>query len=48
MLIPPPPLIIPLYMRDEKADRRHVNNVLSLYSLVSVGVLIVYLGVNPL
>ena len=49
LLILPPPFIIPLYMRQGIDDeRRYVNNVLSLATLVSIVVFIVYLTVNPL
>jgi hypothetical protein len=29
-------------------ERRYVNNMLSLYTLVSIAVFIVYLSINPL
>ncbi len=49
LLILPPPFIIPLFMRPGIEDeRRYVNNVLSLYSLVTVAAFIVYLAVNPI
>ena len=49
LLILPPPFIIPLYMKEGIDDeRRYVNNVLSLYTLVSIAVFIGYLAVNPL
>lgn len=48
LLILPPPFIIPLYMKDGLTERRYVNNVLSLYTLVSIIASIVYLSVNPL
>ena len=49
LLILPPPFIIPLYMKPGVEDeRRYVNNVLSLYTVVSIAVFIVYMTVNPL
>jgi predicted permease len=49
LLILPPPFIIPLYMREDDHDeRRYVNNVLSLYTLLSIAAFIVYVSVNPL
>ena len=49
LLVLPPPFIIPLYMKagiDE--ERRYVNNVLSLCTLVSIAAFITYLSVNPI
>ena len=49
LFILPPPFIIPLYMRDGIDDeRRYVNNTLSLYTLVSIAVFVIYLTVNPI
>lgn len=49
LLILPPPFILPLHMRSGIDDeRRYVNNVLSLYTLVSILLFIGYLTVNPL
>lgn len=49
LLILPPPFIIPLYMREgDEAERRYVNNVLSLYTLLSIAAFIIYVTVNPL
>ena len=49
LLILPPPFIIPLYMkRDAEDERRYVNNVLSLYTVVSIVVFIGYVSLNPL
>lgn len=49
LIILPPPFILPLYMRQGIPDeQRYVNNVLSLYALVSVAIFIVYLTVNPI
>ncbi len=49
LLILPPPFIIPLYMKPDAGDeRRYVNNVLSLYTVVSIVVFIGYVSLNPL
>ncbi|MFV9673505.1 MAG: AEC family transporter [Acidimicrobiia bacterium] len=49
LLILPPPFIIPLYMKTDMEDeRRYVNNVLSLYTLVSIVIFIGYVSLNPL
>ena len=49
LLILPPPFIIPLYMKaGMENERRYVNNVLSLYTLVSIVVFIGYVSLNPL
>ena len=49
LLILPPPFIIPLYMKPDVGDeRRYVNNVLSLYTVVSIVVFIGYVSLNPL
>ncbi len=48
MLILPPPFIIPLYMRTDLPDeRRYVNNVLTLYTLVTVAIFAVYAVLGP-
>jgi hypothetical protein len=47
LLILPPPFIIPLYMRPELTDeKRYVNNVLTLYTVVSVILYTVYFVVS--
>jgi hypothetical protein len=47
LLILPPPFIIPLYMPDGGEDeRRYVNNVLTLYTVVSVALFSAYLISN--
>jgi malate permease and related proteins len=49
LIILPPPFVLPLYMKEGVPDeQRYVNNVLSLYTLVSVAIFIVYLTVNPI
>ncbi len=48
LIILPPPFIVPLFMRpDAKQERRQVNNVLALYTLVSIGIFAVYFMLNP-
>jgi malate permease and related proteins len=47
-LILPPPFIVPLFMRmDQKDDRTYANNVLSVYTVVSLAVFVVYFSLNP-
>jgi malate permease and related proteins len=47
-LILPPPYIVPLFMRaDQKEDRIYANNVLSVYTVVSLAVFVVYFSLNP-
>ena len=49
LLILPPPFIIPLYMKQGvKDEQRYVNNVLSLYTLVTIVAFITYVSLNPL
>ena len=49
LLILPPPFIIPLYMKpDMPEERRYVNNVLSLYTVVSILLFVAYVMINPL
>lgn len=49
LLVLPPPFIIPLYMREgESTERRYVNNTLSLHTLVSVLIFVVYLAIDPI
>ncbi len=48
LLILPPPFIIPLYMRTDMPDeRRYINNVLTLYTLISVAVFAIYFVLGP-
>ncbi len=42
LLILPPPFIIPLYMPDLPDERRYVNNVLTLHTVVSIAVFTLY------
>ncbi len=48
LLILPPPFIIPLYMRPELVEeKRYINNVLTLYTVVSIGLYTLYFVLNP-
>jgi predicted permease len=48
LFILPPPFIVPLYMRPELVEeRRYINNVLTLYTVVSIAIFAVYFIVNP-
>jgi len=49
LLVLPPPFIIPLYMREEAGEeRRYVNNTLSLHTLATVLIFVVYLALDPI
>jgi len=48
LLVMPPPFIVPLYMRTDLPDeRRYVNNVLMLYTVVSIFIFSLYFILNP-
>lgn len=48
LLILPPPFIVPLYMPPDQPDeRRYVNNVLMLHTVVSLAIFAVYFVLNP-
>jgi hypothetical protein len=48
LLILPPPFIIPLYMRPElDKEKKYVNNVLTLYTVVSIVIYTMYFVMNP-
>lgn len=48
LFILPPPFIIPLYMRQDVPDqKRYVNNVLMLYTVVSLIIFSIYFVLNP-
>lgn len=48
LLILPPPFIIPLYMRPGLVEeKRYINNVLTLYTIVSIVIYTVYFVFNP-
>lgn len=44
----PPPYIVPLFMRkDQLEERTYANNVLSVYTAISLVIFIVYFALNP-
>ena len=44
----PPPYIVPLFIpADRREERTYVNNVLSVYTAVSLAVFLVYFALNP-
>jgi hypothetical protein len=48
LLIVPPPFIVPLYIRpDLLEEKRYVNNILTLYTIVTVIVFTIYFALNP-
>lgn len=48
LLVLPPPFIVPLYMKAGlPEERQYVNNVLTLYTVVSLAVFVVYFILNP-
>ncbi len=48
LLVLPPPFIIPLFMRPELlSEKRYVNNVLTLYTIVSIILFAGYFILNP-
>jgi len=48
LLILPPPFIVPLYMpANQPEERRYVNNVLMLHTVVSLAIFAVYFILNP-
>ncbi len=48
LLILPPPFIVPLFIKKEQAEERvYANNVLSVYTVVSLAIFIVYFALNP-
>ncbi len=48
LMILPPPFIIPLYMRSGLPDeRRYINNVLTLYTVVTLVIFGIYFVMNP-
>ncbi len=47
LFILPPPFIVPLYMQADAQETRYVNNVLAVYSLVTVVIFAVYFALNP-
>lgn len=48
LLVLPPPFIVPLYMKPGlPAEREYVNNVLTLYTVASLAVFVIYFILNP-
>lgn len=48
LFVLPPPFIVPLYMRQDLPDeKRYVNNVLMLYTVVSLAIFSIYFVLNP-
>lgn len=48
LLILPPPFIVPLYSRPELVDeKRYINNVLTLYTVVTITIFTVFFILNP-
>ena len=48
LFILPPPFIVPLYARPETVEeKRYLNNVLTLYTVVSIAIYTAYLILNP-
>lgn len=48
LLILPPPFIVPLFMRPElREEKRYVNNVLTVYTVISIAIFTVYFVLNP-
>lgn len=47
-LILPPPYVVPLFMKSDAVDERtYANNVLSVYTVVSLVIFVVYFAFNP-
>lgn len=48
LFILPPPYIVPLFMPTERTEERvYVNNVLSVYTALSLALFIIYFSLNP-
>jgi predicted permease len=49
LLVLPPPFIIPLYISSDLdiEERQHINNVLTIHTIISVIIFLVYFAVNP-
>jgi predicted permease len=50
LLVLPPPFIVPLYVRSDLSveEKQYINNVLTMYTVISVTVFLVYFVMNPL
>ena len=49
LLILPPPFIVPLYARSdlEVKEKQYINNVLTVHTVISVTILLLYFAFNP-
>jgi hypothetical protein len=49
LLILPPPFIVPLYAHSNLGDeeKQYINNVLTIHTMISVVVFIIYFVMNP-
>lgn len=48
LLVLPPPFIVPLYMRAGiPHERRYINNLLTLYTIVTIVIFTIYFSLNP-
>lgn len=50
LLILPPPFIVPLYVRSDlnAEERQYINNVLTLHSIISVAIFVIYFVVHSI
>ena len=50
LLIMPPPFIVPLYASEklDTEEKRYINNVLTIHTVISVVIFLVYFILNPL
>lgn len=50
LLIMPPPFIVPLYVSKtlDVEEKKYVNNVLTVHTIISVIIFLVYFILNPL
>jgi malate permease and related proteins len=50
LLISPPPFIVPLYTRSNLSgeEKQYINNVLTIHTIISVTIFIIYFVVNPI
>jgi predicted permease len=50
LLISPPPFIVPLYARSNLSgeEKQYINNVLTIHTIISVTIFIIYFVVNPI
>jgi len=50
LLILPPPFIVPLYARSDLGgeEKQYINNVLTIHTIISVAIFIIYFVMNPI